>query len=146
MQEMMRWAAGLVTHPLDLLAFDIVDQPIMEHAFGGMLIAADAQTAAELATRHSLASVTLDGRISRPGSLQGGWQGSLPNRQTASSFGDLSNIRVVSYSQIHATVARALAEQPLHLFALKHVSQLLPAQDIILFRCAPWLPTRCERP
>ncbi len=86
--------AGLVIQPLDLLAFDEKDRTIIEHAFGSMLIAADAQTAAELATRHGLASVTLDGKISRPGSLQGGWQGSGPRSQTASTVLEVSNIRV----------------------------------------------------
>ena len=66
----------------------------MERAVGGMLIAADADTAAELATRHGLASVTLDGRISRPGSLQGGWQGSMPRSQAAHTLFEASRIQV----------------------------------------------------
>ena len=86
--------AGQVTHALDLLAFDRTDQVIMRHAFGRMLIAEDAETAAKLATRHGLASVTLDGRISRPGSLQGGWQGRVPRIQTASTILELSIVKV----------------------------------------------------
>ena len=87
--------AGQVIHPLDLLAFDRTDQAIMQHAFGRMLIAADAETAATLATRHGLASITLDGRISRPGSLQGGWQGSAPRIQTANAVLELSVVQGV---------------------------------------------------
>ena len=68
----------------------------MKRAFGSMLIAADADTAAELATRHGLASVTLDGRVSCPGSLQGGWQGSAPRSQTATTILEISRIRVRS--------------------------------------------------
>ena len=66
----------------------------MQHAFGRMLIAANAETAAALATRHGLASITLDGRISRPGSLQGGWQGSAPQIQTAYTVLELSVVKV----------------------------------------------------
>lgn len=87
--------AGLVIQPLDLLTFARNNQAIMDRAFGGMLIAADAHTAAELATRHGLASVTLDGKISRPGSLQGGWQGSGPRSQTASTVLEVSRIQVI---------------------------------------------------
>ena len=86
--------AGLVIQPLDLMAFDISDQAIMKHAFGSMLITADAHTAAELATKFGLASVTLDGKISRPGSLQGGWQGNTPRSQTASTVLEVSSIQV----------------------------------------------------
>ena len=94
----------------------MADRHRMEHALGGMLIAADSQTAAELATRHGLASVTLDGRISRPGSLQGGWQGSLPNRQTASTLLELSNIQVQMHDQMQNMIARALVYQAVFRF------------------------------
>lgn len=86
--------AGLVIRPLDLLTFDKAHQRVMEHAFGRMLIAADAETAARLATRFGLASVTLDGRISRPGSLQGGWQGAAPRTQTTAAVLELSLVQV----------------------------------------------------
>ena len=86
--------AGLVIKPLDLLTFDKAHQRVMEHAFGRMLIAADADTAARLATRYGLASVTLAGRISRPGSLQGGWQGAAPRTQTAAAVLELSLVQV----------------------------------------------------
>ena len=88
--------AGAVIHPLDLLTFDSADHAIMVHAFGKMLIAADAETAAALATKHSLASVTLDGEISRPGSLQGGWHGGQLHTQTASAMLDVSRVQVCS--------------------------------------------------
>jgi chromosome segregation ATPase len=85
---------GLVIKPLDLLTFSKAHQRVMEHAFGRILIAADAEVAARLATCYGLASVTLNGRISRPGSLQGGWQGTPPRMQTAAAVLELSLVQV----------------------------------------------------
>ena len=42
----------------------------MVRAFGGLVIAKDDESAAKLVTQHKLACVTLDGKISRPGSMQ----------------------------------------------------------------------------
>lgn len=42
----------------------------MVRAFGGSVIAADDATAAKLVTVHGLACITLDGKVSRPGSMQ----------------------------------------------------------------------------
>ena len=89
--------AGAVIHPLDLLTFDSADHGVMTHAFGRLLIAADAKTAAALATQHNLASVTLDGGVSRPGSLQGGWHGGWPRTQTASAMLAVSRVQVCSF-------------------------------------------------
>lgn len=42
----------------------------MVRAFGGLVIVKDDATAAKLVTQHGLACITLDGKISRPGSMQ----------------------------------------------------------------------------
>lgn len=42
----------------------------MVRAFGGLPIAKDDATAAQLVTQFGVACVTLDGKISRPGSMQ----------------------------------------------------------------------------
>ena len=99
-RELRAIDAGAVIHPLDLLTFDSADHAVMTHAFGKMLIAADAETAAALATQHNLASVTLDGVISRPGSLQGGWHGGRPRTQTASAVLDASRVQVCSFAMV----------------------------------------------
>ena len=93
-RELCAMDAGAVIHPLDLLTFGSADHAVMTHAFGKMLIAADAKTAAALATQHNLASVTLHGVISRPGSLQGGWHGGRPRTETASAMLDVSRVQV----------------------------------------------------
>ena len=66
---------GNVIVPLDLLEpCELSMQPLLTRAFS-MLIARTDEVAAVLASRFRLASVTLGGRISRPGTLQGGWRG-----------------------------------------------------------------------
>ena len=60
--------------PLDLLEYEPSVQPMLTRAFS-MLIARKDEAAALLASRFRLASVTLGGRVSRPGTLQGGWRG-----------------------------------------------------------------------
>ncbi|KAK9843744.1 hypothetical protein WJX81_004731 [Elliptochloris bilobata] len=67
--------AGDVILPLDLLESEPAMQPVLARAFS-MLIAHTDEVAAALASRYRLASVTLGGRVSRLGSLQGGWRGS----------------------------------------------------------------------
>ncbi len=68
--------------PTDLLTYDPSLQPVLLRAFSMPLARTDG-VAAELATRFRLASVTLGGRISRPGSLQGGSLGAgAPGRQS----------------------------------------------------------------
>ncbi len=57
--------------PTDLLTYDPSLQPVLLRVFS-MPVARTDDVAAALATRFRLASVTLGGRISRPGSLQGG--------------------------------------------------------------------------
>lgn len=59
--------------PLDLLEYQQAFQPALLRAFS-MPIARTSEVAAALASRFRLASVTVEGRVSRPGSLQGGWR------------------------------------------------------------------------
>ena len=56
--------------PLDLLEYDQAHHAAMVRAFGGLVIARDDDTAAKLVTQHKLACITMDGKISRPGSMQ----------------------------------------------------------------------------
>jgi hypothetical protein len=67
--------AARVIFPLDLLQYDSMYEPAMLRAFGGYVIAADDVTAAELVQRFGLSSVTLQGTVSRKGSMSGGWTG-----------------------------------------------------------------------
>jgi hypothetical protein len=62
--------AGDVLSPLDLLSYERAHETAMQRAFGGVLIARTEAAATALATRFGLASVDLEGRVSRPGSLQ----------------------------------------------------------------------------
>lgn len=65
-----------VVLPLDLLDFDKKYAPAMQRAFGGYVIAADDATAAKLVQQFGLSSVTLQGTVSKKGSMSGGWTGS----------------------------------------------------------------------
>ena len=87
---------------------------VMVHAFGKLLIAADAKTAAALATQHNLASVTLGGEISRPGSLQGGWHGGRPCTQTASAMLEVSRVQVCSAHLIRGSWQYITLSHQLH--------------------------------
>lgn len=62
--------AGSLTLPLELLEYNAEYHTAMVRAFGGSVIAADDATAARLVTEHGLACITLDGKVSRPGSMQ----------------------------------------------------------------------------
>lgn len=64
---------------MDLLAYDPLYEPVLLRAFS-MPIARTDEVAAALATRFRLASVTLGSRVSRPGSLQGGFLGAGASR------------------------------------------------------------------
>ena len=66
--------AGAIVLPLELVDFEKADENIVKRTFGGMVIARDDKTAAALATSYGMSCVTLEGRISRMGSLQGGWR------------------------------------------------------------------------
>lgn len=65
--------------PVDLLEYDPALRKVLLRAFN-VLIARTDEVAATLASKYRLGSVTLRGRVSRPGSLQGGWNG---NRMSA---------------------------------------------------------------
>ena len=50
--------------------------PVLARAFGHMLIVADEDVASAISSApHNLTCVTLDGIVSRPGSVSGGWSG-----------------------------------------------------------------------
>ena len=63
-------SAGRVIIPIELLEYDQAHHAAMVRAFGGLVIARDDNTAAKLVTQHKLACITLDGKISRPGSMK----------------------------------------------------------------------------
>ena len=65
--------AGDVLSPLDLLSYEPAYEKAMHRAFGSTLFVRTEAAATALATRFGLASVDLEGRVSRPGSLQVGW-------------------------------------------------------------------------
>lgn len=62
--------AGSVIIPLELFEYDAAYHGAMVRAFGGCVIAQDDATAGQLVTQHGLLCITLDGKISRPGSMQ----------------------------------------------------------------------------
>lgn len=62
--------AGDITLPLHLMSYHQVHHTAMLRAFGGSVIAQNDSIAGRLATQFGLASVTLDGKITRPGSMQ----------------------------------------------------------------------------
>ena len=62
--------AGSVIIPLELLEFEAAYHGAMVRAFGGCMITQDDATAAKLVSQHGLPCITLDGKISRPGSMQ----------------------------------------------------------------------------
>ena len=50
--------------------------PVLTRAFGHMLIVKDEDVATAISSGpHNLSCVTLDGIVSRPGSVSGGWAG-----------------------------------------------------------------------
>lgn len=61
--------------PLDFLDFDPKFAQALNKAFGGYVIAANDRVARDLIANHGLWNVTLDGKVSRTGSVQGGWRG-----------------------------------------------------------------------
>ncbi|KAK9812833.1 hypothetical protein WJX72_004444 [[Myrmecia] bisecta] len=70
-----KFKSGDVIIPLDLLAYEERYHKVLLRAFGGYVIARNDAVAAELIQRYGLPSVTLDGKVSHKGSLQGGWRG-----------------------------------------------------------------------
>lgn len=67
--------SGEVTLPLDLFDHDPKFSKALKKAFGGYVIAANDRVARDLISKHGLWNVTLDGNVSRSGSVQGGWRG-----------------------------------------------------------------------
>ncbi len=65
--------ADKVVLPLDLLDYHPSVHKAVARAFGGYVLAADSETAAVLAQRYGLSSVTPDGTVSRRGSVSGGY-------------------------------------------------------------------------
>ncbi len=78
--------------------------PALARAFGGMLVAADEAAASQLSAAHGLACVTLDGDVSRPGSVSGGWAGGGP------SAAEALLARKLRAEQAEAKAAAAAAE------------------------------------
>ena len=64
------WFAGDVILPLELLRYEPDHHAAMVRAFGGSVMVKDDATAAQMVTQFGLACITLDGKISRPGSMQ----------------------------------------------------------------------------
>lgn len=62
--------AGHVILPLDLFKYQPAHHAAMVRAFGGLVIAKDDATAAQLVSQFGVACITPDGKISRPGSMQ----------------------------------------------------------------------------
>lgn len=62
--------AGHVILSLDLFKYQPGYHAAMVRAFGGLVIAKDDATAAQLVNQFGVACITLDGKISRPGSMQ----------------------------------------------------------------------------
>ena len=62
--------AGDVILPLELLGSKPGYHAAVVRAFGGCVIVKDDATAAQVVTQSGLACITLDGKISRPGSMQ----------------------------------------------------------------------------
>ncbi|KAF5836957.1 hypothetical protein DUNSADRAFT_5186 [Dunaliella salina] len=66
---------GRVILPMDLLDFKPEHKTVMLRAFGASVIALDDTTAAELASKYGLSSVTPAGTVSKCGTVSGGFQG-----------------------------------------------------------------------
>ena len=64
----------MVVLPIDLINVAGPESKALVRAFGGLVIAASDQTAAALLARFGIPSVTKAGRVSRRGSLEGGWR------------------------------------------------------------------------
>ncbi|KAL3152957.1 hypothetical protein ABBQ38_011987 [Trebouxia sp. C0009 RCD-2024] len=76
-QAQAHFPAGHVILPLDLFKYQPAHHAAMVRAFGGLVIAKDDATAAQLVSQFGVACITPDGKISRPGSMQGGWRGHM---------------------------------------------------------------------
>ena len=61
-----------------------LESKALVRAFGGLVIAASDQNAAGLLARFGVPSVTKAGRVSRHGSLEGGWRGRQSGSQQPS--------------------------------------------------------------
>ncbi|GJP29992.1 hypothetical protein CLOM_g22019 [Closterium sp. NIES-68] len=77
---------GSVVLPLDLLEFDHHFRPALAKLFSSFVIARDDTVAADLALKHGIRSVTLDGKIHKRGFLSGGWRGSRAPRVMVTKF------------------------------------------------------------
>ena len=64
--------SGHVNLPVELFEYQPAHHAAMVRAFGGLVIAKDDVTATQLVTQFGMACITLDGKISRPGSMQVG--------------------------------------------------------------------------
>lgn len=82
--------AGHVVLPLELLQYEPGYHAAMVRAFGGSVIAKDDATAAQLVTQFGLACITLDGKISRPGSMQV----SIANSVIYTRYCDIQHVRI----------------------------------------------------
>jgi chromosome segregation ATPase len=69
--------------PLDLIDYQPAYHTAMLRAFGSFVIAADDSTAGVLMECYGISSVTLDGTISKRGTMSGGWVGSAARRVTS---------------------------------------------------------------
>ncbi|DBA87444.1 TPA: hypothetical protein ACH3X1_004485 [Trebouxia sp. C0004] len=105
-QAQASFAPGSVIIPLELLEYDTAYQGAMVRAFGGCVIAQDDATAGELVTQNGLPCITLDGKISRPGSMQGGWRG-----QAQGSTGPIAKKVKADQLQVAATVASSRLQE-----------------------------------
>ncbi|KAL0033641.1 hypothetical protein WJX79_009327 [Trebouxia sp. C0005] len=98
--------AGSVIIPLELFEYDAAYHGAMVRAFGGCVIAQDDATAGQLVTQHGLLCITLDGKISRPGSMQGGWRG-----QAQGSTGPIAKKVKADQLQVAATAASSRLQE-----------------------------------
>ncbi|KAL4425175.1 hypothetical protein ABPG75_009191 [Micractinium tetrahymenae] len=80
-QAAAAFPTGQVVLPADLVAFAPAHRPAILRAFGSHVIAASDAVAEQLVTRFGIPSVTLSGRLTSRGTLQGGWRGDSGARQ-----------------------------------------------------------------
>ena len=71
-----RCPPGEVVVPVDLVEFEGAATPAILRALGTHVIAASDAVAAQLVAQYGLPSITLEGKITSQGVLQGGWRGS----------------------------------------------------------------------
>ncbi|DBA71518.1 TPA: hypothetical protein ACH3X2_011303 [Trebouxia sp. C0005] len=105
-QAQASFAPGSVIIPLELFEYDAAYHGAMVRAFGGCVIAQDDATAGQLVTQHGLLCITLDGKISRPGSMQGGWRG-----QAQGSTGPIAKKVKADQLQVAATAASSRLQE-----------------------------------